>query len=320
MARRGLNDQAERVLRHALEVGGPNRDTLVSLADVLSVRGAPADAARQVERALELDASDSGDLLLLLGRLRLQAGQVDRALEAFEQALRRRSSAETFVRTAMDLESSGHTDQAIRIFSQARERFPNDVVILRSLTHLLLREQRGEEAATVLRAAREKAETVSTLSEIASLFGELADPIEAEVALKEIVKIDPDNAAALDRLAATYESARRWDEALEMLDRLTGASGLSADRLDAVMRRRVRICLETGRLKSMIVSAEKDLGREAMALAETALEVAKALEGMGELSRAIEYYVRTLALGHPDADFVEGRIAELKRRLERGEI
>ena len=70
----------------------------------------------------------------------------------------------------------------------------------------------------------------------------------------------------------------------------------------------------------MIESVERRLTREQKELAEAAFKAARALEETGELSRAIAFYSRALALEHDDADFIRGRIAELKARLERGDI
>jgi len=135
------------------------------------------------------------------------------------------------------------------------------------------------------------------------------------------LEVDPVNVDALERLVAALVEQGRREEASDALDRLDAAIGDDPRKDEEVTRKRIALYQEMGRLDAVVAQKRTQVLGHEEDLAESALDIAEALEKRGRLSDAITYYSRALIFAkRADADRIRSLIKRLEGRLERGEI
>ncbi|HWZ64921.1 MAG TPA: tetratricopeptide repeat protein [Steroidobacteraceae bacterium] len=225
-AKQALGDtaQAESVLRRALEIDPASVPTLTTLAELLLQTGRRAEAVPLLERALQ-GSPPYLRAALLLTRYYLDTGQPARALEvATPWCHSGKADLDLAALHVAAYAALGRLPEAVAHYRERVGRSPDDSVAAHTLAVALNTAQQPAEAERVLR------QTLLHSRPSAALHYTLARSLlslerfdEAELALRECVRLDPRRAETHDRLAQLVwrrsgdiaAAARSLTEALE---------------------------------------------------------------------------------------------------------
>jgi tetratricopeptide (TPR) repeat protein len=333
----GREDDAEAVLRAGVE-RFPAPESFYALADHLALRGRFDEALAWIDRALEVSDHEAlrfrrGEILsasgrfdeaarvgrslhdplhasLLLGRVALDAGDPVLALEQLDVAVRLwPNNARARYLAGRAALASGDPDRAASEWREAHRADPEMGEAVESLVVLLASRGRPEEA--LLFAARHpRPQDPGALLARAHALHAAGREAAAIAALREVVRLDPDHAAALNDLAwLLAQSQESLDEALLLAGKAV-ALAESANFVDTLGW----VQLQRGELEP----AERAF-RGALALdpdsPAAAYHLALVLERSGDARGAMSYAERALAAEpFPEAD--GARV--LMRRLAAG--
>lgn len=207
-------DEAERLLRRAIELAPTFAKPHEDLGCLLVERGRPEEAVETLKTATRLDPKAEiafftlGRALSMTGR----GGEADAAFEAsFKLNPERRKLA-----LAAERHKAGRNDEAARLYRELLQQSPNNVDAMRLLAGILAgKSSTVEEAEALLR----KATTLAPDYALAflDLGGMLHDQhryAEAMECLQRAGRLQPQAAKPLYMLAATLAQAGRTSEAL----------------------------------------------------------------------------------------------------------
>jgi tetratricopeptide (TPR) repeat protein len=208
----------------------------------------PAEATKAFERALKLEPSSSGPYVQL-GTLYLKQGKRDRAVEAFKKALeaadaierdgagfkalRRRNemrrTTDAYRGLALAYLQLGRVDEAVlaqRDFDgavaqlQKRLELEPGIEARLDLARAYAKKRVAKQAEPLYREVlKEEPQNRAARLGLIDLFSAQGRFADAEVALKELLATDPDDAEALMRLGLMKSRMQRPNEALEPLER-----------------------------------------------------------------------------------------------------
>ncbi len=247
--RRGEQEQALAALRRATELDPSRAEPLESLGKILDALGQSAEAQTAYARALELRQQAARDrsgraaaarpadpvealdwlgyaveALDWLGYAYLNAGQYDRAIETFEEVLRRVPDSAVYHRhlgnayywqgkTDMETPSTG-LDKAIAEYEAARRLDPRDSLLLTVLGGAYQEAGRPEDALRAYEEAVEAApcddEALFLLAHQYQILGRKAD---AEAAFRRLAVLNPRQTIAWHWLATAAFEREDYQEA-----------------------------------------------------------------------------------------------------------
>jgi len=192
----GAVEQAEAILREAVEKDPQDARLMRLWSRVLAEQGRDPEALRACERAVSLDPADP-ESRLWLAELYLRAEQPDSALEHY------------------------------RIVEQAR---PNDPALKRQIAQILVWLDRNEEAIPYLEAylAMVPAE-VETLKTLYRLYLWTDQPDKALAMLEQVVERDPADRDANLELAQRYLDRDRVPDAIRVYQRMLQRNPVDAE-------------------------------------------------------------------------------------------
>ena len=216
--------QAEALLRRALEIDPLSSPLLTALAESLLLAGRSAEAVPLLQRALQ-GSPPHPRAALLLARHYLDAGQPALALEvAAPWCDSGRADADLSALHVAAYAALGRQDEAVANYRRLVARAPGNPVATHTLAVALNAAQQPQEAERVVRHTLSRTRPTAALhyTHARSLLS-LERFDEAELALRECVRLAPRHAEAHDRLAQLVwmrtgditESTRLLGEALE---------------------------------------------------------------------------------------------------------
>jgi tetratricopeptide (TPR) repeat protein len=222
----GETSQAESLLRRALEIDPNSAPTLSTLAEVLLLSGRSAEAVPLLRRAVE-GVPPFPRAALLLTRLYLDTGQPALALEvATPWCNSGKADADLAALHVAAYAALGRQAEAVASYRRVVAQAPDNPVATHALAVALNAAQQPQEAERVARQTLLRARPTAALhyTHARSLLS-LERFDEAELALRECVRLDPRRADAHDRLAELIwmrtgdiaEATRSLDQALEKL-------------------------------------------------------------------------------------------------------
>jgi tetratricopeptide (TPR) repeat protein len=222
----GETSQAESLLRRALEIDPNSAPTLTTLAEVLLLSGRSAEAVPLLRRAVE-GVPPFPRAALLLTRLYLDTGQPALALEvATPWCNSGKADADLAALHVAAYAALGRQAEAVASYRRVVAQAPDNPVAAHALAVALNAAQQPQEAERVARQTLLRARPTAALhyTHARSLLS-LERFDEAELALRECVRLDPRRADAHDRLAELIwmrtgdiaEATRSLDQALEKL-------------------------------------------------------------------------------------------------------
>jgi tetratricopeptide (TPR) repeat protein len=216
--------QAETLLRRALEIEPLWPPTLTMLAELLLLLGRSAEAVPLLQRAIQ-GAAPHPRAALLLARHYLDAGQPALALEvATPWCNSGKADIDLSALHVAAYAALGRQSDAMAFYRQLAARAPDNAVATHTLAVALNAAQQPAEAERVAREAllRHRPTAALHYTHTLSLLS-LERLDEAELALRECVRLDARRAEAHDRLAQLIwmrtgnivEATGSLDEALE---------------------------------------------------------------------------------------------------------
>jgi tetratricopeptide (TPR) repeat protein len=231
----GESAQAESLLRRALEVDPASPPTLTMLAEVLLLSGRGAEAVPLLQRAIQ-GTPPYPRAAFLLARHYLSMGQPALALGvATPWCNSGKADMDLSALHVAAYAALGRQGEAVTNYRRLVAQAPDDAVAAHTLAVALNAAQQPEEAERIARQTLLRAQPTAALhhTHARSLLS-LERFDEAELALRECVRLDPRRAEAHDRLAELVwmrtgdivEATRSLDQALEKLphdDALRGA-------------------------------------------------------------------------------------------------
>lgn len=220
----GDGSQAEALLKRALELDPRSSPTLTTLAELLLLAGRHAEAVPLLQRAIQ-GAPPYLRAALLLTRQYLDAGQPALALEvAAPWCDSGKADADLSALHVAAYAALGRQDEAVAHYRRQLARAPDDPVAAHSLAVALNVAQQPAEAERVVRERLARGHPTAALhyTHARSLLS-LERFDEAELALRECVRLDARRAETHDRLAQLVwrrtgdiaEATRTLSEALE---------------------------------------------------------------------------------------------------------
>jgi len=194
--------QAELLLRRALEIDPSSPPTLMGLAELLLLAGRSAEAVPLLQRAIH-GAPSHPRAALLLARHYLDTGQPALALEvATPWCNSGKADADLSALHVAAYAALGRQDEAVANYRRLVARAPDNPVATHSLAVALNAAQQPEEAERVVRHALLRSRPTAALHYThARSFLSLERFDQAELALRECVRLAPRHAEAQDRLA-----------------------------------------------------------------------------------------------------------------------
>ncbi len=220
----GDNAKAESLLRRALGIDPQSAPTLTTLAELLLLAGRPAEAVPLLQRAIQ-GAPPYQRAALLLARYYLDTGQPALALQlATPWCDSGQADADLSALHVAAYAALGRASDAVATYRRLVARAPDNPVASHTLAVALNAAQQPQEAERVVRQTLSRARPTAALhyTHARSLLS-LERFDEAELALRECIRLDPRRAEAHERLAQLVwrrsgdiaEATRTLTEALE---------------------------------------------------------------------------------------------------------
>ena len=178
-------------------------ESLLEEALRLEQAGDLAEALRKYEAALD---GDGPAILLLIGRLRLQQGGVDSAIEALRRAVEQGGGALAHAYLGVAYLSKGALDQAAESLLQALALDEALTPAQRSLGDVRFAQGRYLEAAALFQqVTRTSQATVDDLMALANCYFKAGLYEVARLGYEQTLKLVPAHQVARENLAATLE-------------------------------------------------------------------------------------------------------------------
>ena len=222
----GDSAQAEALLRRALAIDPAAPPTLTTLAEILLLSGRSAEAVPLLQRALQ-SAPPYPLAAFLLARHYMNTGQPALALQVVTPwCTSGKADMELSALYVAACAALGRQAEAVANYRRVVAQAPDNPVATHTLAVALNAAQQPEEAERIARQTLLRTRPTAALhhTHARSLLA-LERFEEAEVALRECVRLDPRRAEAHDRLAELVwmrtgdivEATRSLDQALEKL-------------------------------------------------------------------------------------------------------
>jgi Flp pilus assembly protein TadD len=216
--------QAESLLRRALEIDPKWAPTLTTLGELLLVVGRGAEAVPLLQRAIQGSLADPRAVLLLV-RYYLDTGQPAAALDIATPWCNSGKAEENLCALHVTAYTAlGRQSEAVATYRRLVTLTPDNHVATHALAVALIAANQAEEGERIVRQTLSRARPTAALhhTHARSLIN-LERFDQAELALRECVKLEPRRAEAHDSLAQLIwmrsgdisEATRALDRALE---------------------------------------------------------------------------------------------------------
>jgi tetratricopeptide (TPR) repeat protein len=226
---RGNWQQAEVLLKQALEMSPDDAESRRYLAEVLWHRGAIDDAMSEMAAAVQLDPADA-ELAVRAGEMSLAKNELDAALQHADEAIRLDSTqANAWALRGRIFRRANQNDRAMADWQRSLELAPNDANVL--LDVAVLYRQRGQSARALaalhhlldIYPPGEEPQAALMLEGLALM--DLQRPHQAVDSLVAAARRGPPSAEVLYFLAQAQWSAGRYAEATAAAEQALAIDG-----------------------------------------------------------------------------------------------
>ena len=293
LKRTGRLNEAERILREALDAFVDDLFLRVSLADCYVRQRRPGPAATLIEQLLAEDPGNTA-VLYVAGRLHASQGRHAEAQAYFDEAFKVDEAGYLAIGRARALSELGRQDEAVETLDRARAREPENGAVLRERGRLLMKTGRWDEAAAAFEELHgKKPDDEAAFAAMVACRGRDREPRAFAEELERILSL-PSKAG---NIRLRFLLAEALDEA--------GLRGEAIGQLDECLR------LRPGRLDVLRdvgfkLNRMKEHGRAAEVLGKAFLE-----EPGNNAVRT------TMQAAYRRAGDLEGLVALLRRAVER---
>lgn len=270
----------------------------------------------RLEKLLQQSSPRQGEFFFELGEAYSKVQQIDKAIGAYEEALKRSPEFRPAVqKLGTALAKAGRLDQAVQIMQKALAAAPGDPTILNDLALVYLGQGKRLEAVEALRRALQidpdLADAHNNLGGALSLAGDRAG---AEEAFRTAIRIQPDLASAHKNLAGLLADRGDFAEA----EYCYRQAIQSLPKFEAAHYEFARALAQQDRYRDAAVEFEAVVRlNPSSAEAHTGLGDMSAL--LGDANKAVRHYKRAIEL-KPDlaaASFALGSaLAAMGNRVE----
>jgi tetratricopeptide (TPR) repeat protein len=277
-------------------------------------------AVKSFRKALELDPSDASlhaefaELLRDLSILPEAEKEARKAAELSpDDPYVQRVLGQVLLLGARD---GASVDEAAAALKKANLAQPGEPVGATAYAQVLLRQDKPQEAVTVLERVLERSRGPST----PILYGEALEKSgrfgDAEEVFQSVLRTEPENRAAALGLLRVYERSRQWDRAIPLVQRYLRAqpTNLSLKVQYASLLLRARRFADARTVLDQVLAADPG-SREALRLYAGLLTETREIDKADELLRKLE----TLDPDDPDIPFRRGVNFVEARRLDEAE-
>ncbi len=302
-----LERAAEEVKRAAKEFPG-RRLTRVMQARLSLAEGKPAKALAAIDAAGEL--RDYPAALALRGRARLELGDVAKAVEDFDAALKTYELLPSAVlgRARADI-ARGRGREAVRrleaLFDDVEEA---EEAVAVAYAEALEQSGDRDRARAVLQDLAKSSASAAVWVSLAGLERRAGQPKEATKALEKVRENEPNNIAAVTALATIAVDAARYSDAATLLDSVKGSAAAHV----TIVAHRARVAILQGdhtKAAKLIEDAQKTGGAVALVIRESGRLALR----RGDSDSAIKRLQQAVELAPAD---VEGRLLLLQASIK----
>lgn len=215
-------DEAEREIVGVLELQPESSEAFLLRGRILQAQGKFDDAIADYERAIEISPGTSGPPgNISIGFLHLLNGQLEKARQSFEQALKidaLNGSAHDGLANVYRVE--GKTDEAMNELRLALQFDPNQPRALATLAFLVSEQGDQEQALKLCLRAQELAPTNAVVLNNLGLIQRRRGELDlAEELYQQAIELDPQLDAAHINLAQLYAQQSKKDESVEQFEK-----------------------------------------------------------------------------------------------------
>jgi len=241
------------LLRTLADRGPQDAQVLFYLGTAELQRGNAADAAGLLEQSLRLAANSSS--YNNLGLALLKSGETERALDAFERAIRLKPAyADAHYNRGAALQALGRLGEALASYDRAIQLTPDHANTHNNRGVVLKGLKRPDEAlASYEQAIRLKPDSAEAHNNRGNVLSDLKRPAEALASFAQALRLNPDYAEAHNNLGGALSDLDRPNEALQSYER---AIRLKPDYAEAYGNR-AKVLSDLGRLDEALL----DFGR-----------------------------------------------------------
>lgn len=293
----GHVDEAERLLREALQLNPQNDAIHWELARIELVRNRPAQALAALDRAIELNPSNKWYVELKAELLANTGRMAESAALYGELADRHPDQVDYLFMQAEMLFRGKQYEEALAIYEDLEERLGRSETITREKQRVLIKQNRLDDAIDEVRKLIETDPDNPNYHIMAADLYQANDAVEDAIAeYQKVLEIDPYNLEALTTLADLYRAQGDMDRYVEYSERAFNDPSLPVDAKISILYNYIQFFEER---KDRI----DDAFRLSDALIRTHPEEAKAHAIAGDLrnlngdhDQALAHYERSLDL------------------------
>ena len=260
LLRSGKPQEAESTLQDILRIDPGSLEARLTLADLLS-QGGDHKAALGTLRGAPEDARDEPRLRRKIAWETYLSGDLEGSLAAADVILASSAAAgpdgdSMRLLKGLVLSAQGRTEESIVLLDAARQADPANVALAVTVAHLFQRAGQTERAADLLAKLAESLardnktkEEREVRLELGQIWLAAKDWDRVGEAVAPLLTVDDEalRGQALALQADALTAAKRYDEALALLDRKEGPAGSSGKPAASVETRRAEILLRAGR-------------------------------------------------------------------------
>ena len=240
LAADGRTEEARAQLERALAQTPDNPAVLFSLAQIAHQSKQPADAARLLQRYVELPRTvprDNAPALLFLAQIAEEEGRTPEAIDWLAKVPRGEEYVPATVRRALLMGKIGQVEAARALLQDAPAAGMRERTMLLSGESQLLREaRRNQEAFDVLDRGLERMPDSAELLYDHAMAAERIDRLEVmERSLRRLIELRPEHAHAYNALGYTFaDRGVRLEEARALIEKALSLSPDDAHILDSL--------------------------------------------------------------------------------------
>ncbi|MEM5947266.1 tetratricopeptide repeat protein [Spirochaetia bacterium 38H-sp] len=170
--------------------------------------------AENITKSILKEMYKSPGAHILMGLIKLQKGETQKAIEYFDKSISLEPTSEAFNNLGVAYRKIGKYNEAIRAFTKALQDFPPRADIYYNLANTYKDIGKSDKAIEAYKIAiKINPNFTSAYNNLATLYQEAGKNKEAIETLEKGLEHDPDNTSLLYNMGITYQLQKRYQEA-----------------------------------------------------------------------------------------------------------
>jgi tetratricopeptide (TPR) repeat protein len=178
-------------------------------------------AAIDVARKARADSADDLRLARIEAQALRQSGKPDEAVNVLQEFAKKQNNPESYVALAQIYSDAKRGPEAVKLLQDAQTKFPGDTTISFELGAVLDKQKRFADAEAAFRQVLKlEPDNAPALNYIGYMLAERGERLNESVdLLRKALEIEPDNGSYLDSLGWAYYKSDKLPQALDNLQR-----------------------------------------------------------------------------------------------------